>query len=149
MATLRAYLGVAGLTDVGYQLYLQNGGVGSREETGVIDEGEGWYSVTGVDLLATTVDNVHWDSTGTPDAIAREDLAIRIKQAEQDQALAAILTFLNDYLVPVNDNINTYLASTSSNVETILSEIAKIPRQGTTFTHTNTVTAATATVAIT
>jgi hypothetical protein len=76
--TIRTYLGVAGLTDVGYQFFLQNTSQGARQTAGILDEGDGWYSVTGVTLLG---DNVRWNSTGTPTAIAREDLFIRLSLA--------------------------------------------------------------------
>lgn len=75
MSTIRAYLGVSGLGDVGYQFYTQNTGIGSRVTAGVTDEGGGWYSVAGVTLQG---DHVRWDSTGTPTAVAREDLAVRL-----------------------------------------------------------------------
>lgn len=71
MSTIRAYLGVAGLLDVGYRFYLQNTAESARVSTGIVDEGEGWYSATGVILLG---DHVRWDSTGTPAAAARENV---------------------------------------------------------------------------
>lgn len=79
MSTLRAYLGVAGLTDVGFTLYDQNTIVVARQTTGILDEGGGFYSVTGVTLAG---DHVRWDSTGTPAAVAREDLSVRIALEE-------------------------------------------------------------------
>lgn len=74
MATIRTYLSVTGLTDVGYQFYTQNTSAGARSTAGVIEEGDGWYSASGVTLVG---DNLRWDSTGTPAAIAREDLTVR------------------------------------------------------------------------
>ncbi len=73
--TIRAYLGTAGLTDVGYRFYTQTTAAGSRQTSGIVDEGDGWYSTAGVTLAG---DHVRWDSTGTADAIAREDLSQRI-----------------------------------------------------------------------
>jgi len=75
VSTLRAYLGTAGLIDVGLRFYLQNTAQGARISTSIVDEGEGWYSRSGLTLAG---DHVRWDSTGTPDAAAREDLAVRI-----------------------------------------------------------------------
>lgn len=75
MSTLRAYLGTAGLTDVGLRFYTQNTPEGARITAGVLDETEGWYSCAGLTLVG---DHVRWDSTGTPDAVAREDLALLI-----------------------------------------------------------------------
>lgn len=74
MSTIRAYLGTSGLTDTGYRFYTQNTAAAARVTTGIVDEGEGWYSAAGITLLG---DHVRWDSTGTADAVAREDLAIR------------------------------------------------------------------------
>ncbi len=75
MSTLRAYLGVAGLLDVGYRLYTRNTPLAARSTTDILDEGEGWYSAGSVTLAG---DNVRWDSTGTPSVTAREDLGMRI-----------------------------------------------------------------------
>lgn len=75
MSTIRADLGVAGLLDVGYRFYDQTTASGPRVSAGILDEGDGWYSATGV--LAG--DHVRWDSTGTPLAKAREDLTMRLK----------------------------------------------------------------------
>jgi hypothetical protein len=75
MSTLRAYLGTAGLLDVGLRFYTQNTPEGARITTSIVDEGDGWYSRGGLTLVG---DHVRWDSTGTPDAAAREDLALRI-----------------------------------------------------------------------
>lgn len=75
MATIRAYLITAGLTDVGYQFYTQNSPIGSRTQTGVVDEGDGYYSVSGVTLQG---DHVRWDSTGTSSAKAREDITLSV-----------------------------------------------------------------------
>jgi len=44
--------------------------VAARSQTGVVDAGAGWYSVS-IALPATAV-SVRWDSTGTPAAVARE-----------------------------------------------------------------------------
>lgn len=74
MATIRAYLGVDSLTDVGYQFYSTTLPLGSRVTAGVTSEGDGWYSATGVTLAG---DNLRWNSTGTPDAKAREDITLK------------------------------------------------------------------------
>lgn len=66
-----AYLGVAGLTDVGYRFYTTaEAAVAARSQTSVVDAGSGWYSAS-ISLPATAV-SVRWDSTGTPAAVARE-----------------------------------------------------------------------------
>ena len=75
MSTIRAYLAVAGLTDVGFRFYTQNTAAGARVTAGIVDEGDGWYSAAGVTLAG---DHVRWDSTGTAAAVAREDLALRL-----------------------------------------------------------------------
>lgn len=76
MSLLRVFLpGFPSLTDLGYQFYTQNTPIGSRTETGVTNEGDGYYSVDGVTLQG---DHVRWDSTGTAEAKARETLAQRI-----------------------------------------------------------------------
>lgn len=75
MSTLRAYLGTAGLTDVGYRLYTRNTPVAARSTTDILDEGDGWYSAGTVTLAG---DNVRWDSISDATAIAREDLTILI-----------------------------------------------------------------------
>lgn len=72
--TYRAYLGVPSLTDVGYRFYTQATAIAARATAGVVDEGDGWYSVAG---LTSAGDNIRWDSTGTPAAAAREDLTLR------------------------------------------------------------------------
>lgn len=83
MSTLRAYLGSPGLTDVGYRFYTQNTPVAARQTTGILDEGDGWYSVAGVTLAG---DHVRWDAPAIEEppelaqeeALAREDLALRL-----------------------------------------------------------------------
>lgn len=81
MSTLRAYLGTPGLTDVGLRFYLQNTAQGARISTSIVDEGEGWYSRSGLTLAG---DHVRWDGDfdpsppNLPRVAAREDLALRI-----------------------------------------------------------------------
>jgi len=74
--TLRAYLGASGLTDVGLTFYIQDRPLGPRIADDIVDEGDGWYSCGGLQLLG---DNVRWDFIGTPDAAAREDLTMRLE----------------------------------------------------------------------
>jgi hypothetical protein len=103
IATIRAFLGPAGLVDVGYQFFTQNTPAGSRVTTGIVDEGQGWYSASSVTLAG---DQVRWDSTGTPNASAREDLWERFMlQAIVDNAsssaminILAIVTQINSML---------------------------------------------------
>lgn len=66
-----AYLGVVGLADVGYRFYdIDEVALAARSETGVVDAGAGWYSVS--IALPATAYSVRWDSTGTAAAVARE-----------------------------------------------------------------------------
>lgn len=78
MSTLRAYLGTAGLTDVGYRFYLRTSAVGARVTAGLLDEGEGWYSFPAVSFIGLAADHVRWDSTGTPAAVARVNITNEI-----------------------------------------------------------------------
>lgn len=69
--TFSAYLGTAGLLDVGYAFYdSADVIIGSRTTSGVVDAGSGWYSVSAT--AGATAVSIRWDSTGTPTAIARE-----------------------------------------------------------------------------
>lgn len=68
---LAAYLGVAGLSDVGYRYYdVAEAAVGSRVTAGVVDAGGGWYTASAT--IASGAVSVRWDSTGNASAIARE-----------------------------------------------------------------------------
>ena len=68
---ISAYLGVAGLTGVGYRFYTATEtAVAARVTAGITDAGDGWYSAD-VTIPATTA-SVRWDSTVTPAAVARE-----------------------------------------------------------------------------
>ena len=96
MSTLRAYLGTAGLLDVGLQFYTQNTAEGARITSSIVDEGAGWYSRSGLTLVG---DHVRWDSTGTPDAAAREDLAVRISIQNLDVPVSSRLA-AGSYVVP-------------------------------------------------
>lgn len=74
MSKLTAYLGTPNLTDVGIRFYSLGTAVGARITAGIVDTGDGWYEID--TTLAGHV--VRWDSTGTADAKAREDLSLRI-----------------------------------------------------------------------
>jgi hypothetical protein len=68
---MSAYLGVAGLGDVGYQFYtVAEAASGSRITAGITDAGNGWYSADGT--LPSNAASVRWNSSGTTTAIARE-----------------------------------------------------------------------------
>lgn len=70
---LSAYLGVSGLLDVGYRFYTSaEVAVAARITSGIVDAGDGWYSVDAT--IPATGNSVRWDSTGTVDARAREYL---------------------------------------------------------------------------
>jgi hypothetical protein len=71
MSLLAAYVGTAGLVDMGYRFYNSNETVnGARITAGIVDAGGGWYSVDATIPAGAT--SVRWDSTGTTSAIARE-----------------------------------------------------------------------------
>lgn len=71
MSLLSAYVGVSGLADMGYRFYNVDETVnGARITAGIVDGGNGWYSVNATIPGGAT--SVRWDSTGTPTAIARE-----------------------------------------------------------------------------
>jgi hypothetical protein len=73
MSVISAYLGVSGLIDVGYRFYTSaEAPVAARITTGIVDAGDGWYSVDAT--IPATGNSVRWDSTGTTDAVAREYL---------------------------------------------------------------------------
>jgi hypothetical protein len=69
---LSAYLGVVGLSDIGYQFfYADETPCGARITTGIVDAGGGWYSVNNP-VIPDTAGSVRWNSAGTPAAVARE-----------------------------------------------------------------------------
>lgn len=68
---ISAFLGVAGLGDVGYRFYTSaEAAVAARVTAGITDSGDGWYSAD-VAIPATAA-SVRWDSTGTAEARARD-----------------------------------------------------------------------------
>ena len=70
--TLTAYLGIAGLGDVGYRFYNANETPNSlRITVGILDAGDGWYSV-GCSVVPAAAASVRWDSSGNPTYLARE-----------------------------------------------------------------------------
>jgi hypothetical protein len=74
MSVFSAYLGVAGLLDVGYQFHdAAEAGIATRVTIGVRDAGQGWYSVDVV--MPGNAVSVRWDSAGNPNLIAREYFA--------------------------------------------------------------------------
>jgi hypothetical protein len=75
---ISAYLGVTGLVDVGYRFYTSaEVAVAARVTTGIVDAGNGWYSVDAA--IPSTGVSVRWDSTGTSTAVAREYFDITVK----------------------------------------------------------------------
>jgi hypothetical protein len=108
--TIRADLGTAGLSDVGYRFYLQNTAVAARQTANIVDEGAGWYSVSGITLQG---DNVRWDSTGTPSATAREDLVLRtVIEANADTAgTTTLLSLLTSERAANLDYLDASIAS--------------------------------------
>lgn len=123
MSTLRAYLGTAGLTDVGYRFYTQNTAVAARQTSGILDEGGGWYSVAGVTLAG---DHVRWDSTGTTDAVAREDLAVRLAIEALDTDLAALAAGTITVSSPVAQSGNTITAKAADTWSITLSSLGTL-----------------------
>ena len=68
---ISAYLGLAGLTDAGYQFRNPDESAnGSRITAGVVDAGDGWYSADAT--FPGGVTSVRWNSAGQPQIIARE-----------------------------------------------------------------------------
>jgi hypothetical protein len=67
---ISAYIGVAGLSDVGYRFYTSAEAPVAARATGVTDAGGGWYSID--TTIPSTASSVRWDSTGTPTAVARQ-----------------------------------------------------------------------------
>ena len=73
--TLSAYLGVAGLSDAGYQFFNANEtSNGSRVTAGIVDAGAGWYSVANVSVPGGAA-SVRWNSPANPELLAREYFA--------------------------------------------------------------------------
>lgn len=93
-------LGQAGLNDVGYRFYTQNAPEAARVTDGVLDEGQGWYSASGVNLLG---DHVRWDSAGDATIFGREDLQLRIAVANLAASTGAG-AFIINFLVLDQDN---------------------------------------------
>ena len=68
---ISAYLGVAGLSDLGYQFFdSAEAASGSRITTGIVNAGDGWYSVNAT-IPANSI-SVRWNSLGSPAIVARE-----------------------------------------------------------------------------
>jgi hypothetical protein len=68
---ISSYLGVAGLTDVGYQFYGANeASIGARVASGITDAGDGWYSAAA--SVPASAASVRWNSSGQPTIAARE-----------------------------------------------------------------------------
>ncbi len=123
MSTLRAYLGVAGLTDVGYRLYARNTALAARSTTDILDEGAGWYSAGGVTLAG---DNVRWDSTGTPAAVAREDISLRLEQAAELAAIKAKTDLISAGAITILSPVDV----TGSNITVRAGDTWSIPING-------------------
>jgi hypothetical protein len=114
---ISAYLGVAGLVDVGYRFYTTaEVAVAGRITTGIIDAGDGWYSVDAT--IPATGNSVRWDSTGTTEAKAREYLDLfndPWTKAVPDGYAAGTAGKI------LGDNLNTTVSSrsTQTSVDTI------------------------------
>ena len=63
---LAAFLGIAGLNDVGYQFFnVDESPNGPRIVAGILDAGDGWYSTASAVLPANAA-SVRWNSFGNP-----------------------------------------------------------------------------------
>lgn len=72
---LAAYLGIAGLTDVGYQFYnVDESANGPRLIAGILDAGDGWYSVADA-VLPSGAASVRWNSFANAQLLSREYFA--------------------------------------------------------------------------
>lgn len=69
-----AYMAVAGLPDVGYRFYSEaEAAVGARQTAGIVDAGEGWYSVLASPPAGAT--SIRWDALSNSRAKARETIS--------------------------------------------------------------------------
>lgn len=111
---ISAYLGVAGLVDVGYRYYTNaEVAVAARVTAGISDAGNGWYSADVT--LPGTAASVRWDSTGTPTAIAREYF---------DTLEASNFTTVNTKLDTIDDFLDTEIAAIQTKVNALPSDPA-------------------------
>jgi hypothetical protein len=94
---ISSYLGVAGLLDVGYRFYtIAEAPVAARVTAGIVDAGNGWYSVDAT--IPGTGASVRWDSTGTATAVAREyfyDYGVSLSTTGVDAVWAKTMTELS------------------------------------------------------
>ena len=68
---ITAYLGVAGLSDVGYQFFTSaEASSGSRITAGIVDAGSGWYSADAT--IPSNSISVRWNSAANATIVARE-----------------------------------------------------------------------------
>ena len=68
---ISAYLGVAGLSDLGYQFFdSAEAASGSRITAGIVNAGDGWYSASAT--IPSNSISVRWNSSGSPGIVARE-----------------------------------------------------------------------------
>jgi hypothetical protein len=72
---ISAYLGTAGLLDVGYQFRnADESANGARVTAGIVDAADGWYST--VTTIPGGAASVRWNSAGTAAAKAREYFSV-------------------------------------------------------------------------
>lgn len=101
-----AYLGVAGLVDVGYRFYgAADTALAARQTSGIVNAGDGWYSVQATP--PTGFVSVRWDSTGTPAAKAREYFYGAASQAVVDALDGLVTTGNGAFAVTVTVNNGT------------------------------------------
>ena len=134
---ISAYLGPAGLTDVGYRFYTSaEAPVATRVTAGIVDATLGWYSADVT--IPGTAASVRWDSAANPTTIhAREYLSASVT-VDSNAIAAAVWQVLTSGLTAagsvgklVADNLNatvssrsTYAGADTAGTTTLLSRIA-------------------------
>lgn len=124
---ISSYLGVAGLSDIGYRFYTSaEAPVATRITTGIVDAGDGWYSVDAT--IPATGNSVRWDSTGTAEAKAREYLDLFndpwTKAVPNGYAAGTAGKILGDNLDAKISTRSTYAGGDTAGTTTLLSRIA-------------------------
>jgi hypothetical protein len=119
MSIISAYLGTAGLSDVGYRFYNGNETAnGVRIAAGVVDAGDGWYSADAT--FPSGIASVRWNSAGQPLIIAREYFSpitadnINTIAATVWQVLTSGFTTAGSVGKLILDNLNATVSSRST-----------------------------------
>lgn len=107
---IAAYLGVSGLTDVGYRLYdASESALAARVTSGITDAGVGWYSAS---ATLGSAASVRWDSIGTASAIAREYFDPSVPQTGDSYPLSvAIAGYVDTEVAAILASLATYVST--------------------------------------